>query len=237
MTRPEEGEEPPALQRLDPDRASQSPSAPPTAAARAAGPRPAFDPRPYRIIVGVIGLAVIVVVGVLQLITHGRTTIGVPPGKRLHLFAAPLATSTLVGDANPHPTCSPARHDPRALNLCLLAAERPIVLAFFVTSAPACIHEVDALQALSVRIHSVAYAAVGVAGERSAVAGLVRRHGWTIPVADDPDGVVQQLYGVVACPLLELAARGGIVQTRLIGNRWQTAAALGPDVRRLAAGR
>jgi peroxiredoxin len=231
---------PPSLQRLDPDRQvdvpppAERPGRPGTAPGGA--PAPAFDPRPYRILVGIIGLVVIVVIGVLGLLTHGRSTIGVPVGRRLHLFAAPLALSSLRGDANPRPTCTASHHDPRALNLCLLAARRPLVVAFFVTSAPACVRQVGALQTLSRRYPSVAFAAVAVAADRADTAAVVRRHGWTIPVADDPDGTVQQLYGVIACPFVELAARGGIVRARLIGYPWQSAAALAPYVRRLVAG-
>jgi peroxiredoxin len=186
--------------------------------------------------IGVIGLVVIVVVSVLQLLTHGRETIGVAPGHRLHLFAAPLATSTLRGDPNPHPACTLARHDPRALNLCLLAARHPIVVSFFVPSAPACVRQVSALQTLSKRYPTVAFVAVAISAGQAVTARVVRRRRWTIPVAYDRDGTVQQLYGVVACPFVELAARGGIVRRRLIGNPWQTATSLSPSVRALASG-
>jgi hypothetical protein len=36
--------------------------------------------------------------------------------------------------------------------------------------------------------------------------------------------------------MVELARRGGVVADRLIGNRWDSAAALEPRVRALAAG-
>jgi hypothetical protein len=42
-------------------------------------------------------------------------------------------------------------------------------------------------------------------------------------------------YGVEACPLLELAYRGGIVQDRLIGEHWARPAALAQRVRALLA--
>jgi peroxiredoxin len=187
--------------------------------------------------VGVIGLVLVVGVAAYQFITHGVTSTGVPPGHRLHLFAAPLADTNLDGDPNPHPTCSPARHDPRALNVCLMAARGPVVLAFFVTGASQCGRQVDALQTLSVRFPSVQFAAVAVNAGHAATAGVVARHHWTIPVAYDRDGAVQQSYGVVACPMVEMAGRGGIVRSRLIGNRWQTAAALTPYVRALIAAR
>ena len=39
-------------------------------------------------------------------------------------------------------------------------------------------------------------------------------------MAYDADGGVGGLYGVTACPLLELAYRGGTVAQRLIGEHW-----------------
>lgn len=196
-------------------------------------PAPVIDTRPYRRMVGIIGLGLLIAFSVYQLTGHRRTSTGVPPGARLHLFAAPLAASTLNGSANPHPTCSPARHDPRALNVCLLVARGPLVLAFFVTRAPECERQVSTLQTLSTRFRTVQFAAVAVDGGHRAVATAVRRHGWTIPVAYDEDGTVGELYGVVACPMVELAQRGGIVRNRLIGKRWGSAAALEPYVRGL----
>ena len=185
--------------------------------------------------VGVIGLVVVLGVGAYQFIAHGTRSSGVPPGGRLHLFAAPLAASTLTGDPNPHPTCTAAHHDPRALNLCLMAVRGPVVLSFFVIGAGPCQRQVSALQALAGRYPSVQFAAVAINAGHAAAASAVARHRWTIPVAYDRDGTVQQLYDVVACPMVEMAGRGGIVRSRLIGNRWQTAAALAPYVRALAA--
>jgi peroxiredoxin len=233
----EDRDQPPRVPRLDPDLAGAGPPAstapppvPPT------GPAPVIDTRRYRMMVGVIGLVLVVAVSVYQFVTHGfGTSTGVPPGHRLHLFAAPLADTTLVGDPNPHPACTSARHDPRALNVCLMVKRGPLVLAFFVIGAPQCVRQVDALQSLSARFSGVQFAAVAVGAGRAATASVVRRRRWTIPVAYDRDAAVQGLYGVVACPLVELAAPGGIVTDRLIGDRWQTAGALAPYVRRVAA--
>ena len=78
---------------------------------------------------------------------------------------------------------------------------------------------------------------MAVHASRSATAKLIRSHHWTIPVAYDRDGSVGGLYGVAICPMLELAYRGGIVNDRLIGDRWQTAAALAPRVQALLSSR
>jgi peroxiredoxin len=225
--------QPEPLARLDPDQAV--PQAPPAEDSRPSYRPVTVDPRPYRWMVGVIGLVIIVGVGAYQFITHGTRSSGVPPGARLHLFAAPLAASTLNGDPNPHPTCTVAHHNPGALNLCLLAARGPVVVSFFVTGATSCERQVSALQQLSASYPSVRFAAVAVNAGHRATAAVVSRHHWTIPVAYDRDGTVQQLYDVVACPMVEMAARGGIVRSRLIGDRWQTAASLAPYVRRLVS--
>lgn len=116
-----------------------------------------------------------------------------------------------------------------------MAARGPLVVGFFVTGASACERQVSALQTLSARFPAVQFAAVAINAGHAAAARDVAHHRWTIPVAYDRDGTVQQLYDVVACPMVEMAYRGGIVRTRLVGNRWQTAAALAPYVRGLAA--
>jgi hypothetical protein len=64
---------------------------------------------------------------------------------------------------------------------------------------------------------------------------LVRKHGWTIPVAYDADGAVGGLYAVSACPLLELVDRSGTVAQRLIGEDWIARGALAARVRALLA--
>jgi peroxiredoxin len=148
-----------------------------------------------------------------------------------------LAASTLHGDANLNPPCAAAGHDPRALNVCLLVKRAPLVLAFFVTNSNQCKREVDTMQALAGRsaLRRVQFAAVAVGATQAATAKAVRAHGWTIPVAYDADGAVGSAYGVTACPLLELAGRGGIVAKRLIGEHWLNRNALAAQVRGLLA--
>ena len=192
-----------------------------------------IDTRRYGWAVG--ALAAVLVSGFLiyALTAHNPSgPAGVPAGGQLHLFAAPLAASTLNGDANLDPPCTLARHDPRALNLCLLAKRGPLVLAFFVTNSSKCEREVDTMQALARRpqLRQVQFAAVAVSGSHAATARAVRAHGWTIPVAYDADGAVGGVYGVTACPLLELADRGGKVAQRLIGEHWLNQDALAARV-------
>ncbi|MDQ6732279.1 MAG: hypothetical protein M3022_18795, partial [Actinomycetota bacterium] len=227
-----------ALHRLDPDLASgrPPPATPPgPESARPAPPEPVtVDTRRYRWMIGIFGIALVLIASVYQFATNGVASTGVAPGHRLHWFAAPLATSTLVGDPNVSPPCTLARHDPRALNICLIAAERPLVLSLFVIGSADCEHQVDALQTLSRRYPAVQFAAVAINASRGDTAALVRSHHWTIPVAYDRDGAVGGLYGVAVCPMAELADRGGIVRDRLVGDQWQTLDEIAPRVAALA---
>ena len=199
--------------------------------------RALIDNRRYGWMVG--GLAAVLAIGfLLYSLTSshsGSGTPGVPAGAQLRYFAAPLAASTLNGDANLSPPCTLARHDPRALNVCLLAKRGPLVLAFFVTNSSACEREVDTMQALASdpATQGVQFAAVAVNLGHAAAAKVVRAHRWTIPVAYDADGGVGGMYGVSVCPLLELSYRGGTVASRLIGEHWLGRAALGAQVQAL----
>jgi peroxiredoxin len=222
--------------RLDPDRAAAS--APARPAPEQPPAEPAVDTRRYRWMIGIFGLALVIVISVYQFASRGAGTTGVPPGKRIHFFAAPLAASTLSGAANLNPPCTLARHDPRALNVCLLVRRAPLVLAFFVTGSANCTQQVDTMQAVARKFspRDVQFAAVAVGASHSSVAARVRSHRWTIPVAYDVDGRVGAQYGVEICPLIELARRGGIVADRLIGNGWLQPQALAQRVRSLVGG-
>ena len=199
--------------------------------------RALIDNRRYAWMVGVLAAVLVIGFLVYALTSHrsGAGTPGVAPGQPLRYFAAPLAASTLNGDANLNPPCTMARHDPRALNVCLLAKHGPLVLGFFVTGSGACEREVSTMQALAVAPGTAGaqYAAVAVNTSHAGAAKAVRTNRWTIPVAYDADGGVGGMYGVTACPLVELAYRGGTVAQRLIGEHWLSKAALAAQVRAL----
>jgi hypothetical protein len=217
----------PPEHRLDPDQAAAL-RRPPAGSPKS----PLIDPRPYRWIIGIFGLVLVIVFSVTLFVSRGIQTAGVPPGKPLHHFVAPLATSRLNLDANTNPRCDPAHPNPQGLNVC---GRTPIVLAFFAAGSPDCRRQVDAMQSLTNRYSAdgIQFAAVAVRAGRTQTASLVRSHHWTIPVAYDRDGAIGALYGVDVCPLLELAYRGGIVADRLIGKHWLQGAALAARVQRL----
>lgn len=223
-------EEGPVRHRLDPDRAAFE-----AGRVRPRNVTPAIDTRPYRWAIGAFGLGLVVVISVVLFLTRGVGTVGVPAGQRLHNFAAPLATSTLVGNANFAKPCKLGYLASRTVNTCLTTRHTPLVLAFFVTGSNACVREVDAVQKVSRQFAraAVAFAAVAVRASRSQAARLVHGRHWTVPVAYDLDGVVGAAYSVEICPLLELAYRGGVVKYRLIGDRWLQPSALAAKVRAL----
>jgi hypothetical protein len=214
--------EPPA-HRLDPDRVveEKSQQAPP--------PPPAIDTRPYRWMIGIFGLVLVVAISIYQFASRGVGTTGVPAGQKLHYFVAPLATSTLNLDANARPRCDPSHPNPQALNVC---GQTPLVLAFFAIGSGSCERQVDTMQAIS-RTYApqgVQFAAIAVRASARQTASLVRSHRWTIPVAYDRDGAVGDLYGLAVCPLVEVSYRGGVVASRLIGQHWLTGPALKAQV-------
>ena len=231
---PEPPTEPP--EQPGPGEASQEHPLDPDLAAAAAEqpserkPSDVIDTRPYRWTIGIFGLVLLIGFSVYTFVSHGVGTTGVPVGQRLHYFVAPLATSTLNGDANVHPLCDPAHPNPRALNVC---GRRPVVLGLFVTGSKDCERQIDTLQTVSREFPArrVQFAAVAVQAGHRQTAALVRSHHWTIPIAYDPDGAVGSLYGVAICPMVELAGRGGVVADRLIGNHWISPAALAAKVR------
>jgi hypothetical protein len=197
-----------------------------------------IDTRRYRWAIGIFGLMLVIAFSVYQVTSHGLASPGIAAGHRLRFFAAPLAATNLNGDANVSPPCTTARHDRRALNVCLLVQRAPLVLAFFSTGSADCERQVDTLQAVARKFPPgrVQFAAVAVRAGHPQTAALVRSHHWTIPVAYDRDGAVGGLYDVEICPLLELTHPGGTVGERLIGNRWLDQRALAGRVRALLTG-
>ncbi|HTX07563.1 MAG TPA: TlpA disulfide reductase family protein [Solirubrobacteraceae bacterium] len=185
--------------------------------------------------VGAFAAVLVAIFAIYSFTAHAPSSAGVAVGRQLHFFSAPLAASTLNGDANLNPPCTLAHHDRRALNVCLLVKRGPLVLDFFVTDSTACEREVSTLQSLAEEpsLRGVQFAAVAINASHAATARAVRKHGWTIPVAYDADGGVGALYGVTACPMLELSERGGRVADRLIGEHWLNENALEARVRPL----
>jgi hypothetical protein len=169
---------------------------------------------------GVLVVAILCYIALNTLRTSGPGSRGVPAGRHLPPFAAPLATSSLAGDANvatragegaagSRPACRV--RGPRVLNSCQLAEQGPVALAFFTTRSRRCQDEVGVLDRLRARFADVRFAAVAIRGARSDVAALVRARGWRLPVGYDHDGAVADEYAVAVCPTITFARRGGRV--------------------------
>ncbi len=198
-------------------------------------PQPVIDTRPYRWAVGGFGLVLVIVISIIEFANHGAASAGVKPGQRLISFAAPVAASGLVGDANVSKPCALGYFGARAVNTCLIVKRGPVVLGFFVAGVSDCERSVDLMQSLSQRYASsgVQFVAVAASSSRASTLRDVRSHHWTIPVAYDRDGALAQVYGVEVCPMFELAYRGGVVKSLLFGDQWNKGGALDAKVRSL----
>ena len=167
----------------------------------------------YTWFLGVAGFLLIVVV-----IVNGVQTENVrapDEGGRLVPFAVPLADSGLEGDANV--AAKDGQGDlgkvaackvrgPEILNICELAERGPLVLAIFPTEAPRCRAVLDQMARVSARVPGVQFAAVGSRGNRDDL-----RRPRPFPVGFDSDGAVASVYGLVGCPQVSFARRGGEV--------------------------
>jgi hypothetical protein len=171
-------------------------------------------------LLGLLVVAILCYIALNTLRTAGPGSRGVPAGRRLPPFAAPLATSSLQGDANvaTRPDEGPAGHrpacqvrGPRILNSCELAERGPVALAFFATRSRRCEDQIGVLDGLRRRFPDVGFAAVAIRGSRADVARLVRARGWRLPVGFDHDGAVANVYAVAVCPTITFASRGGRV--------------------------
>jgi hypothetical protein len=97
-----------------------------------------------------------------------------------------------------------------SINSCTLS-RKPLVMSVIVPGVAKCEGQLDLFQRLAARYPSAQFAAVVSGKKRSVVAALVRQHGWTFPVAVDPDLAVFNLYRVAICPTTVFATRGGKV--------------------------
>jgi hypothetical protein len=189
-----------------------------------AGPPPRPAGR-YMWVVGVAFVIVVIVAGVNALRHSGGSLRGPAVGRPLPRFAAPLATSSLNGDANVKqrakqsnqlgkvPACQV--HVAGSITSCALS-RKPLVLSVIVPGAKKCEGQLDLFQRMAATHPRAQFAAVVSGGSHAKVAALVRRHGWTFPVAVDRDLSVFNLYRVAVCPTTVFAFPGGKVQSTSI---------------------
>jgi hypothetical protein len=203
-----------------------------------------------------VGLLFLVLVGIATLHTlggggGGEDTLGLDrqePRWPLPEFAVPAAAGKLEGDANVAqddcetsevPCPASARRTPacrihvaESIRVCDLF-DRPLVLSFWFDEGD-CAAQQDAVEAAYERYRGrVNFLSLDVRDGRETVRGLVREHGWKMPVGFDRDGAVAGLYRVGGCPTIAYAYPGGTLQSTGVGEF--TAAQLEGRVRRLLA--
>ncbi len=156
---------------------------------------------------------------------RGSST-GPAVGTEMVQFAAPLVDSSLEGDVNVTQRdeasgTSRAACDLRGseiLNSCQLVRGNPAALVFINSSQGRCAETLDQVIRAATKYRKLRVAAVVIAGERSEAQKLVADHRWTIPVAEDRDGALANLYGVAVCPQIVYLRAGGVVDGVSVGE-------------------
>ena len=186
------------------------------------GPTIGAYPRRYGRYVGVLGVAILILLGVNAALTSTGGAKGIEPGHMVPPFAAPLALGGLNGDVNVarHPDEGAAGsvpacqvHGQGVLNICELYGRGPVVLTLFVDggSCPAVLAQ---MQTLSGSFPGVSFAAVAIKGERSSLRKLIAKQRLTsVLVGFDSDGILAGLYKVASCPQVSFVLPGGAVQS------------------------
>jgi hypothetical protein len=209
-------------------------------------PKPARPRGRYTWVVGVAAVIAIIVAGINSLPHGSRGSHGPPVGRPLPKFAAPSATGPLAGDPNVKqsrgdkgttnkvPACDVRL--PGALTVCQFES-KPLVITFIVPGAGQCESYLDRVQRVQREFRGVNFLAVVSGRSKGDVASLVRRHGWTFPVAVDDNLAVFDTYRISFCATSVFAYRGGRVRsTKVLAQDWPDAT-LRAVIRATAAGR
>lgn len=156
---------------------------------------------------------------------RGSST-GPAAGTAMVQFAAPLVDSSLEGDVNVTQRAA-ADGTPKAacelrgaaiLNSCDLVRGHAAVLVFIDSSEGRCAKTLDQVIGAAAAFPKLRVAAVVIAGDRQAARELVASHAWKIPVGEDRDGALANLYGVAVCPQIVYLRDGGIVDAVSVGE-------------------
>jgi hypothetical protein len=194
-----------------------------------AGPPPPARPVTTGRYTWYVGILAVIILGYI-LVNSLRTPDNDAPQASAQLapFAAPAVLSDLEGDVNlatpDHtgdevgkvPACDVRRPD--VVNSCALVEDAPLVLGFLFTRGAECEGSFDRLQALQATERGVHFAGVIVRGDRDEARDLVRKRGWTFPIAFDRDGGLANRYGIAGCPEVVLAYPGGRVRETISGR-------------------
>lgn len=211
-------------------------------------PRPpdrrSFSTR-YTWVLGVIVAIVIILVGISTLPHAGAGLHGPPAGRQAPRFAAVTALGPTDGTPNVKQSSSDTVHSNKTpacdvrgagvITSCGLV-RRPLVITFVGPGTSRCNGYLDRVERLAPMFPQVAFAAVVSGRPKREVAALVRRHGWTFPVAVDSDHVLFDLYSVAVCATTTFVYRGGVVRADRILAQDLSDAQLEAAIRATAAG-
>ena len=189
-------------------------------------PRPARGR--YTWFLGVVAFVLLVVVTLNSVTNEGVRSGGPEPSGKLVWFAVPEADAPPREDedANVDQATVCRVRGPGILNICALAREKPVVLALFPSDAARCRAVMEQFRRLAPDFPGVAFVAVGSRGDRGDLKGP-----WDFGVGWDKDGAVASVYGLVGCPQVTFAHRGGqVLETT---RREQSDSAMAGLVRRL----
>ncbi len=194
--------------------------------------RPPEVPRPGNKYAWVVGIVLFMGIAVLLFTTAlpntGAGLRGPEKGDVIPDFAAPLATGDKEGDANVCQKASQCNDEAGNVPACSLVSEgifnvcearkKPLVMTFVFDKGADCNPQVDRVQRVKDEFPGVNFATVYFSDEdKDEVAEIVKRRGWTMPVAHTPDGAVVNLYGVGGCPTTVFAFAGGRVLESKLG--------------------
>ena len=187
-------------------------------------PPPPAPPPQRSTVTWIVGVAVLIAIAYITLNTirtDAPGSRGLDPGDPLPPFAAPLALSSLDGDANlatkpnqggqgDRPACEV--RGPNILNSCQLVEKGPVAIAFVAARSEKCDRQVDVLDRVRADYPDISFAAVAIRGDRDDLRRTIRRRGWSLPVAWDRDGGVANAYAVAICPTVTFAYADGKVE-------------------------
>lgn len=200
--------------------------------------RPPDAPRAGNKYAWVVGIVLFMGIAVLLFTTAlpntGAGLRGPEPGTRLPDFAAPLATGNARCDGDDACDANVCRKrkgcndqagntwackvvSDAIFNVCE-ARKKPLILTFVFDRGADCNPQVDRVQRMKDEFPGVNFAVVYFSDESpDEIAEIVRRRGWTMPVAQTPDGAVVNLYGVGGCPITVFSRAGGRVTESKLG--------------------
>ena len=230
------------------------PDEPPPPKDRAKPGRLGPTPRPGRRYSIVVGIAFVALIGFAALNTirtnePGILGAGDDRGTALAQFAVPEARGSLVGDANiAQDDCAsseiPCPPDERRTPACEVRGRdvirvcdlfnKPLVISFWFTKGGDCLPTQDVVNDVAKRFRGrVNFLSINVRDDRDTVRELIRQRRWTIPVGEDADGAVSNIYRVGVCPTVAFAYPGGLLMDAKVGVSELGEASLVADVRHL----